>query len=162
MSLNNISQWQEAWGINKKYPFALGTSPRNNIEWNYILLPFQNGILCITQNIPIELYSNVAPIILERKPHCERTIQKPGIEFVSLRILIYTRVYIWQFRLSSCNCQTFFLWLRIFRPIVLKKPSSWLAVKFYASIDGKWEPQLQPPGERAPTVIPDVLKYAHF
>jgi hypothetical protein len=51
--------------INKKYPFALVPSARNNIEWNYILLPFQNGILCITQNIPTELYSNVAPIILE-------------------------------------------------------------------------------------------------
>ena len=80
--------------INKKYPFALVPSARNNIEWNYILLPFQNGILSITQIIPTELYSNVAPIILERNPHCERTIQNPGIEFVSLRILIYTRVYI--------------------------------------------------------------------
>jgi hypothetical protein len=39
----------------------------------------QNGILCITQNIPTELYSNVAPIILERNPHCERTIQISGI-----------------------------------------------------------------------------------
>jgi hypothetical protein len=81
--------------INKKYPFALVPSARNNIEWNYILLPcntsHQNGILCITQSIPTELYSNVAPIILERNPHCERTIQNPGIEFVSLRILIYIR-----------------------------------------------------------------------
>ena len=35
-------------------------------------MSLQNGILCITQNIPTELYSNVAPIILERHPHALR------------------------------------------------------------------------------------------
>jgi hypothetical protein len=42
----------------KKYPLAPVPSARNNIEWNYIVLPcntcLQNGILCITQNIPTE------------------------------------------------------------------------------------------------------------
>ena len=42
----------------KKYTLTLVPSARNNIEWNYIVLPcntcLQNGILSITQNIPTE------------------------------------------------------------------------------------------------------------
>jgi hypothetical protein len=57
------------------------------------------------------------------------------------------------------------LWLRIFRPIVLKNPSSSVPNRFYAYIDGKWEPQpaKQALGERTSAVISlYVLKYTHF
>ena len=96
---------------------------RNNIEWNYIILPcntfFQNGILCITQlkyscwkrigikcnKIIFKRTRIVAPIISERNQQYKRTIQ--NLKIICKAEDINTRIYIWQFRLSACNCEFF-------------------------------------------------------
>jgi hypothetical protein len=89
----------------KKYPLALVPSARNNIEWNYInchatrvfkmayfVLP---KIFLLRKNWHKckKLYSNVAPFILERNPHCKRTIQNLKIICIKAED-INTRLYI--------------------------------------------------------------------
>jgi hypothetical protein len=96
-------------------------------------------VLCITQNIPNELYSNVAPIILERNP-CTLRANHPEFRNIICKfedINIYENLYL-TVKIKFLQLPNFFSLITNFlRPIVLKKPSSWLAVKFYASIDGK-------------------------